>query len=109
MGADDSSDPRYIISSSYDFTQFWNWAKETKIGDPLPGNLQVLGANGDAQALVYLNDDGKLIKWGLNQDAWLHLLCQKANRNLTKKEWDLYIGEDSLKYQKVCPDFSIDQ
>jgi len=104
-----SSEPRYMISSFGDSTaQVWNWAKETKIGDPILGNLQIFGANGNTQTLIYLNTDGKLIKWDLNPDTWVKLLCAKANRNLTKKEWDLYIGLDQLKYQEVCPGFSID-
>lgn len=39
--------------------------------------------------------------WMTDVDAWVTLLCGKANRNLTQDEWDKHVGKD-LPYKKPC-------
>jgi hypothetical protein len=40
-------------------------------------------------------------------DELVDVACQQAGRNLTRAEWDQYIG-DSLPYQAVCPNLPIE-
>jgi len=91
--------PKYLISSSID-AQIWDWAKKSKVSDPI-SDFQVLGSNARAPALIYLDMDGRLVKWDLNPANWIKTLCAKANRDLSKDEWSQYIGEGNP--QPVCP------
>jgi len=86
-------------------TQIWDGANQTKIGSPMPGNLQFVGSNTLERMIYYIDPSNKLIKFIWNQDheAWQDVLCRKAKRNFTQIEWQQYLpGKD---YQSTCPDF----
>ena len=84
--------PKYLFvtfrDQSDDFvTQIWDLARNSKIGDPMPGSIQIIGSDTQAQELIYKDIDGRLIRWDLNPNTWRDLLCQRAGRNLTRDEW----------------------
>jgi hypothetical protein len=47
-------------------------------------------------------DDGGLIRWNLDPAALQAICQQRANRNLTRAEWNAYIGGG--RYHKTLPD-----
>ncbi len=51
--------------------------------------------------------DKTILLWDMNPQSWIEKSCQRANRNLTRDEWDQYIG-DALPYQAVCPNLPIE-
>jgi WD40 repeat protein len=54
----------------------------------------------DGRTLLTTGDDGDLIFWDLNPGAWEAKACALAGRNLTKAEWDQFIGGT---YRRTCP------
>jgi DNA-binding SARP family transcriptional activator/WD40 repeat protein len=47
-----------------------------------------------------------IVVWDLNRDRWFDAACQVAGRNLTREEWDRYIG-DLAPYRATCPDHPV--
>jgi WD40 repeat protein len=90
-------------------TQIWDWATQTQIGDPMPGNLQFVGSNTQAQTVFYIDSSGKLIKftWGLKHEAWQDLLCPLVKRNFQKQdEWDVYFKGENYPFTNLtCPKY----
>jgi WD40 repeat protein len=70
---------------------------------------QVLEGHGDRVTSVAWSDDGRLASgsndgmvrvWQLNPEIWTAEACQRAGRNLTRAEWDLYFPNGD--YRKTC-------
>ena len=40
--------------------------------------------------------------WSVSYDEWARRACHIANRNLTREEWNTYLG--TRPYRKSCPD-----
>jgi hypothetical protein len=55
---------------------------------------------------VITTDDG-LVVWDLDPDHWAEPACQLARRNLTRDEWETYIG-DLATYRRTCPEFPVE-
>lgn len=118
MGVDpenpDKFIPKYLVTSHNDqnsnmVTQIWDWEKNSKVGDPIPGNMQVFGSNHETQVLIYVDNEGRLIRFDLDPVKWKNLLCERAGRNLSLPEWGQYIGIKDMAYQKVCEQYTLDQ
>jgi hypothetical protein len=41
--------------------------------------------------------------WPVTLDGWIRHACTLAKRNLTKDEWDQFVGPDR-PYVRTCPD-----
>jgi len=48
--------------------------------------------------------DGGINVWDLDPDDWETAACTIASRNLTRDEWNTYIGT-LAPYQRTCPEF----
>jgi len=44
--------------------------------------------------------------WDIDLASWQARICRRANRDLTREEWNQFIGED-FRFQSVCPNPSI--
>jgi WD40 repeat protein len=55
--------------------------------------------------LVSTGQDG-IIAWDLRLESWLDRACQLANRNLTRAEWEFYVGDED--YRATCEDIPLD-
>lgn len=51
--------------------------------------------------LVMMNNMGQWVVWDMALETWQEAACRKANRNLTEREWNLYMGD--VLYRKTCP------
>jgi WD40 repeat protein len=51
--------------------------------------------------LASAGEDGSIIFWEVDYEAWSARACAIADRNLTKAEWDTYMG--NRPYRKTCP------
>ncbi|MGC2300239.1 MAG: TIR domain-containing protein [Acidobacteriaceae bacterium] len=52
--------------------------------------------------LASVSEDDSIVFWDVNFDDWMHRACQIANRNLTRDEWNTYLG--NRPYRKTCSD-----
>jgi WD40 repeat protein len=84
--------------------KLWDVQTGRQFGDPIPNY-------GDRISNLKFSPDGSWLFWGsynksstilsMDQKVWKARLCQIANRNLSREEWELAIGS-YLKYQSVC-------
>jgi WD40 repeat protein len=83
------------------------------IGSPIPadGGGEVVFADdqlriglGSSQLIGYSDADGELTAWNIDPDDWQALACHAAGRNLTRDEWNQYIGADQ-PYRATCPEW----
>jgi WD40 repeat protein len=52
--------------------------------------------------LASVGEDDSIIFWDVDFEGWFNSACRIANRNLTPKEWNTYLG--ASPYRKTCPD-----
>ena len=45
-----------------------------------------------------------IVVWDLDPAHWVEAVCESVGRNLTKAEWDEYVG-DLAAYRRTCPEF----
>lgn len=67
----------------------------------------ILLAGGCAQARYRISDgclNGKIQLYYLNTQNLINLACKLAGRNMTKSEWNDYIGDEI--YQSTCPQWA---
>jgi WD40 repeat protein len=104
-----SSDGRYIVSGSNDKTaRVWEVAtgKEIarKIHDGIVSTV-VFSPNGTYIVSGSWDDTARVWMW--QPDRLIANACAYVPRNLTRAEWQQYIGE-ALPYQAVCPNLPIE-
>lgn len=51
--------------------------------------------------LASVGEDDSIVVWDIDFESWSSRACRIANRNLTPKEWDTYLG--NRPYRKTCP------
>ncbi|MFJ2162862.1 hypothetical protein [Streptomyces sp. NPDC087856] len=101
--------------------QLWDIRALRHIGDPLPlgegphlpsalafgphdHDLRLVGTAGSElwQQLPSTDEHAAfLLQSSLDPDSLIRALCARAGRNLTTREWELYVHE--LPYRRVCP------
>jgi len=82
------------------------------IGSPIPGdgNGDVVFADNQLRVglgtsyLIAYGVDGRPTAWDIDPDHWQSLACHAAGRNLTREEWDRYMGS-SEPYHPTCPEW----
>lgn len=52
--------------------------------------------------MASVGEDDSIVFWEVDFEGWASRACRIANRNLTPKEWDTYLG--NRPYRKTCPD-----
>jgi WD40 repeat protein len=102
-----SPDSGTLISSSKDGT-FILWDVQTlqSIGRPIQADasgIAALALTSDGRIMATGSGGSQLTLWSLDVATWQSLACQIANRNLSKAEWDQFIGT-STPYKPTCPD-----
>ena len=85
--------------------RLWDVASGQPLGGPLStgqsGFVDSLAFSADGTTLVAGSGDGAALLWDVDLPTWPRRACQITNRNLTRQEWQQYLG--SLTYQKTCP------
>ena len=82
--------------------RLWDIATHLPIGPALTGHLdytQALDSLSDSSVMTGGASDGRTISWALDPAVWLDRACELAGRNLTRAEWDRYVGGD---YRPTC-------
>jgi WD40 repeat protein len=82
----------------------WDLATRRPLGSPLRGHtksIDLLAFAPDGKSLTATDEDGNLILWDVDPTSWQERACRIANRNLTKEEWQRYLGDEP--YHLTCP------
>jgi WD40 repeat protein len=101
-----SRDGSVMLAASNDQTvSVYDVATRTRIGDPLPTSspLIITGWLRPDGRAVDLNESGGVAVWDIDPAHLARAACRLAGRNLTRAEWDTYLGELG-DYHKTCPD-----
>jgi WD40 repeat protein len=107
IGVAFSPDGKTIASTSDDQTvRLWNAATSAPIGQPLSGHTDVVigvAFSPDGQTLATASQDRTVRLWPVTVEGWIRHACAVAGRNLTRGEWDEFVGADR-PYVRTCPD-----
>jgi DNA-binding beta-propeller fold protein YncE len=100
-----STDSATLVATSLDQTvSIYDVATRTRIGDPLPTEAPFvypgfLRPDGKAVAVTVRNG---IAIWDIDSAHLAVAACALAGRNLTRAEWDSYLGKLGA-YRKTCP------
>jgi WD40 repeat protein len=101
-----SRDGQLVMIRGADRTvRLFDAASGTPLGDPiaLPGPVVGASLRGDGLELAAQAATGVGL-WDLDPEHWRAAACRVAGRNLTRAEWDTYIG-DLADYRATCPQY----
>ena len=102
-----SNDSKYFVSGGYDGTvRLWDFNTRKSLGMPLEGHEgAVLSVAFTPDEKIVSGGEDKTIRYWDAPAAWADLLCSKLTRNLSKTEWEQYVGD--IRYVKQCPDLPV--
>ena len=94
-------DGRRLATGSTDgFVHYWDIGQRKQIADLPHGSKVEYVLAAPHGSIVYSSGLGVVRKWDLNPPRG-RAACTEAGRNLTRDEWDTYLGGES--YRKTCP------
>jgi len=88
----------------------WDVATRQPVGEPLTGHTNSVFSvawSPDGKTLASGSRDNTIILWDVSLESWKARACRRANRNLTRAEWQRYIG-DIEPYRATCPELPIE-
>jgi WD40 repeat protein len=83
--------------------RLWSVAYRQQVGPPLTaqgGAITSLAFNSDGTTLAAGSADHTVRLWETSVASWAQQACQIAGRNLTRQEWQQYLG--STPYRTTC-------
>ncbi|MFI3221251.1 MAG: WD40 repeat domain-containing protein [Methylococcales bacterium] len=108
---------RVISSGAGDTLVLWDVETGKVIGQPLEQSFyhNCCGSGFGFSNSAFSSDGKQVVSakygvfglWDVDSENWAARACKKANRNFTRAEWNQFIGEDLLPYQKTCEQFPL--
>jgi DNA-binding beta-propeller fold protein YncE len=99
-----SPDGRMLAALAWDRILLWDTRGWQALGQPLAGRPGgQLAFRPDGKVLASAGTSG-VILWDTDLASWKALACARASRNLSRAEWDQFIGT-LAPYQRTCPQF----
>ena len=107
------ADGKTLASGSLDKTiVLWdvsNLKAPVQLGAPLSGHSDVVWSvafSPDGKTLASGSFDKTIILWDVDLISWQASACQFAGRNLTRAEWQQYMGDEP--YRKTCEQWPLE-
>jgi WD40 repeat protein len=100
-----SPDGRFVASGGWDENvRLWDVESAEPIGAPIPigGLVSGIAFSADGRRLAAASSFHNQIHVVDGPAAWAGLLCERLTRNLSKSEWQQYVGKE-WPYLKQCP------
>jgi WD40 repeat protein len=103
-----SPDGATLAVASDDRTvRLWDVRTRSALGPPLRGHQDAISAvafSPDGATLATASNDRTVRLWRVRTLSWVQEACGLANRNLSRLEWDEFVGQDK-SYVRTCPTF----
>jgi hypothetical protein len=101
----DDAGRRLLVNAADDTLRVYDIPTRTPLGVPVEtGESDATAAlRGDGLLAAAATGDG-IVTWDLDPAHWETAACQLAGRNLTRDEWDRYIG-GLAPYSQTCPQY----
>ena len=101
----DSTGTRLLVAGDDATLRLFDIATRTQLGDAIEtgqpaGELPNAVLREDGLAAAVATGDG-IVAWDLDPASWELAACRLAGRNLTRAEWDRYLG-DLAPYRATC-------
>ena len=99
-----SPDGKTLASGSYDKTvRLWDVTTRRPFGEPIETAAVgfSMAFNPDGKTLASAINDNRVWLWDVDPVSWASRACNRANRNLSRDEWEHYIGINA-RYQRTC-------
>jgi hypothetical protein len=101
---------RLVIRADDDTLRFYDVGTRTQLGDPIDIDSDIQFASvairGDGKVAASVTGQG-IVTYDLDPAHWEDAACRLAGRNLTKAEWNQYLGH-LAPYRETCPDLTVD-
>jgi WD40 repeat protein len=92
-----SDDGTTLVATDGKQTFLLDTTSRALIGEPIPGR----GIAGPDGSVAFLADGGTLQVWRHDPGSLLAQACGRANRNLSRQEWERFVGF-SRPYHRTC-------
>jgi WD40 repeat protein len=101
-------DGRFLVVNGGDGTMaLYDVARRQRMGDPIDiGNAGAVLRPDGMEIAVGHSDHPSVTLWSLDPKTLTGAACHIAGRNLSRTEWDTYIG-DLASYHATCPEYAV--
>ena len=99
----DQQGRRLLVRADDDSLRFYDVPTRTQLGGPIDTDVPFANAALRGDGLVAAAATRRGINfYDLDPARWVEAACELAGRNMTREEWDRYIG-DLAHYRATCP------
>ena len=90
----------FASSSDSGELSYWDARAGSLLGSVALDERGTPAFSADNSSLMLAGVDGSVFTWNLDPRAWRATACRLAGRELTRAEWQSYLGD--RPYERVC-------
>lgn len=102
IGLEFSPDGHTLVSGGWDGTiRFWDVETSQAIGQSIVAGSSIISSvSFSPDGTTLASNADPIMLWDMKIETWMEHACRIANRNLTLKEWEHYLGQ--ISYHETC-------